>query len=70
MIWKGGKKVKYYVRFKIDARYTVEIEADNLEEAREKANDEYIDADFGEAEDINGEAISVEDEDGNIIWEK
>jgi phosphomannomutase len=62
--------MKYYVTYKIDARYVVEVEADNLEEARKKAEEEYIDADFGVAEDIDGEDIIVEDENGNYIWER
>lgn len=35
-----------------------------------KAESEYLDADFGEAEDIDGEMIVVEDEKGNFVWEK
>ncbi len=62
--------MKYYVTYRIDARYIAEVEADNLEEAKIKANEEFCDADFGVAEDIDGEAIIVEDEDGNFIWEK
>ena len=62
--------MKYYVTYKIDARYVTEVEADNLEEAREKAVSEYLNADFGVAEDIDGEQIVVEDERGNFIWEK
>lgn len=62
--------MKYYVTYKIDARYVVEVEADSLEEAMEKAESEYIDADFGVAKDIDGEAIMVEDDNGIYIWEK
>lgn len=62
--------MKYYVTYKVEARYIAEVEADNLKEAMEKAESEYIDADFGVAEDIDGEAIIVEDENGNYIWEK
>lgn len=61
---------KYYVTYKVDARYVAEVEAENIEEAKKKAEQEYIDADFGEAEDIDGEAIIVEDENGNYVWEK
>lgn len=61
---------KYYVTYKIEARYIAEVEADSLEEAKKKAEDEYISADFGEAEDIDGDAIIVEDENGNYVWEK
>ena len=62
--------MKYYVTYKVEARYVAEVEADNLEEAMEKAESEYIDADFGVAEDIEGEKIIVEDENENYVWEK
>lgn len=62
--------MKYYVTYKIDARYVTEVEADSVEEARDKANQEYIDADFGEACDIDGEDIIIEDENGNFVWER
>ena len=62
--------MKYYVTYKIDARYIVEVEADSLEEAMEKAESEYIDADFGVASDIDGEAIIVEDENENYVFER
>lgn len=61
---------KYYVTMKIDARYIVEVEANSLKEAKEKANYEFEGADFGVAEDIDAETIIVEDEEGNFIWEK
>ena len=62
--------MKYYVTYKVEAIYIAEVEADNLEEAMEKAESEYIDANFGVAEDIDGEAIIVEDENGDFIWER
>lgn len=62
--------MKYYVTFKIDARYVAEVEADNLAEARRKAGEEFCDADFGVAEDIDAEDIMVEDENGNYLWER
>ena len=61
--------MKYWVRFRIDARYETEVEADSLEEAKELATDNYIDADLGEARDIEGEIVSVEDADGNYLFE-
>ena len=60
----------YYVTFKIDARFVAGVEADTLEEARKKAKEAFTDVDFGEATDIDGEAIIVEDERGNYVWEK
>lgn len=62
--------MKYYITYKIEARYVAEVEADNLEQAMKKAESEYLDADFGEAEDIDGEMIAVEDEKGNFVWKK
>ena len=62
--------MKYCVTYKIDARYVAVVEADNLEEARKKADEEFCDADFGVAEDIDGEDIIVEDENGDFIWER
>lgn len=61
--------MKYYVTYRIEARYVAEVEADSLEEAMDKAESEYIDADFGEAEDIGGHEVLVEDEKGNYLWE-
>ena len=62
--------MKYYITYKIEARYIAEVEADNLEKAMKKAESEYLDADFGEAGDIDGEMIVVEDEKGNFVYEK
>ena len=49
----------YYVTFKIAARYVAEVEANSAEEARDMAIYEYVDADFGEAHDIDAEPIIV-----------
>lgn len=62
--------MKYYVTYRIDARYIAEVEADSLEEAKRKADEKWCDADFGAAQDIDGEPIIVEDENGNFVWEK
>jgi hypothetical protein len=62
--------MKYYVTYKIDARYIAEVEAENIEEAKQKAEDKFLDADFGNAEDINGEAMIIEDNNGDYVWEK
>lgn len=62
--------MKYSVTYKIEARFVVEVEAENVDEAKVKAESEYIDADFGAASDIEGEQIVVEDENGNFVFEK
>ena len=62
--------MRYYVTYKIDARYVAEIEAQNIEEAKKKAESAFSDADFGETQDINDEQIIIEDQNGNFVWEK
>ena len=62
--------MKYYVTYKFEARYIAEVEADSIKEAMEKADDEYCNADFGVAEDIDGEIIIIEDKNGNYVWER
>ena len=62
--------MKYYITYKIEGRYVAEVEADNLKQAMKKAESEYLDADFGEAGDIDGEMIVIEDEKGNFVYEK
>lgn len=57
--------MKYYVGVAIDGRFYVEVEAKDLEEAREKAIEEYENADFGCLECIEAEVINADDEDGN-----
>ena len=62
--------MRYCVTYKIDARFITVVEAENIEEAKKKAEDKYLGADFGLAEDIDGEAIIIEDEKGDYVWEK
>lgn len=60
--------MKYYVTIKVDACFVAEVEAENPCDARAKAGDVFSNADFGAATDIEGEAIIVEDENGDILW--
>ena len=60
----------YFVTFKVEARFVVSIDAEDIESALDEARNRFTDADFGEAEDIEGEPIIVENEAGNYVWEK
>ena len=62
--------MRYCVTYKIDARFITVVEAENIEEAKKKAEGKFFNADFGVAEIIDGEAIIVEDENGDYVWEK
>ena len=68
--------VLYTVNYKVEAKYATEIEMlryrnpkEQIEEIKKLAAANFSDADFGEAFDIDGVEISVEDEHGNTIWE-
>ncbi len=61
--------MKYYVTIKVDARYRTEVEADSAENAKEKAIENWMEADIGELEDTNGEVCIIEDENENYLFE-
>lgn len=63
-------KQKYYVTYRVDARYVAEVLAEDINEAKELAEAEWCDADFGEARDIEGEPIIIEDSHGTFVWER
>ena len=60
--------MKYFVTFNVEAKYTAVVEADSLEDALEKANDNFSDADLGECEEIDGEPIFVGDAHDKTLW--
>lgn len=63
-------KSTYYVTFRVDARFVAPVDAGSVEEALKEAQTRFSDANFGEAEDIDGEPIVVENEDGDYLWER
>ena len=60
----------YYVKMRISARYTACVKAKSIDEAKQKANDAFTEADFGAAEDIDAETVAIEDENGIFVYEK
>lgn len=59
----------YYVTFAIDGRYTVCVQADNLEQAKHEATLDFEAENFGEMEFVDSKLAIVEDENGNYIYE-
>lgn len=53
--------MKYLVKFDVVAKFLVEIDAKNKEEAIEKAEMEFSNADFGDAYKIDGEIATIEE---------
>lgn len=56
----------YYVTYAIDGRFTCEVEADNPKDAKNKAEEKYYDADFGDLECVDAYPVNCEDEKGNL----
>lgn len=57
----------YYVVFRVNSKYTAAVRARTLEEAKKQGEKEFSEADFGEAEDVDGDISYVEDEDGERL---
>lgn len=55
----------YTIGYIVKGCWFAEVEAESLEEAREIAERQFCDADFGELNDSEGEAYTVDDENGN-----
>lgn len=65
------KMQDYYVTFAIDGRSTFKVEASDPESAKCEAECEFQAADYGEyLEFVDTKIISVEDEQGNIVYER
>ena len=60
---------EYGVCLKVDARLYMYVEAESIEEARAIAEREAGNCDLNELEWIDTEAIYVDNEHGDIIWE-
>lgn len=57
---------KYKVTMKVEGHFEVEVEAENVDQARRTAIDKYYAADFGQLKDSDAKIVVVEDEDN--IW--
>ncbi len=58
----------YTVDYIMHGHYTVEVEADSIEEAKFKSEILFNEADFGEASNIDGDLYWVEDANENIVY--
>ena len=57
---------KYKVTMKVEGCFEVEVDAENVDQARQTAIDKYYGADFGQLKDSDAKIDVVEDEDN--IW--
>lgn len=59
--------MKYYVTLAVDTRINIEVEANNLEEAEVKAQEEFMEVDIGDLNYADSFVVSVEDENGVFV---
>lgn len=59
--------MKYSVSIAIDGRIDIEVDAENPNEARDKALDEFATADLSKMEIVGRDAVNCSDEDGNLV---
>ena len=57
---------KYKVTMKVEGYFEVEVDAENVDQARQTAIDKYYGADFGQLKDSDAKIVVVEDEDN--VW--
>lgn len=57
---------KYRVTMVVQGYFEVDVDAENVEQARRNAIDKYYGADFGQLKDHDAKIVVVEDEDN--IW--
>ena len=56
--------MKYYITYIIHGAYVTEVEAENQKEAEDKADKNWQEADFGDANNIDGKIYCIETENG------
>ena len=59
--------MKYIVGIAVDGRVYIEVEAEDFADAKEKANDIFMDMNLGQLECIEWHNVNAEDENGNMI---
>lgn len=60
---------RHYVTIHLTGAYNVDVEASSVEEAMKKALEAFSEADFGKADDVDGEVFCVEDGNGERLFE-
>ena len=57
---------KYKATMKVEGYFEVEVDAENVDQARRTAIDKYYGADFGQLKDPDAKIVVAEDEDN--VW--
>lgn len=71
---ENGGKIHLQVAFRASARYIADVFVDentaSYEDVIELGNEKFQEADIGDLEDVDGEAVYIEDDHYRRIWEK
>lgn len=59
--------MKYVVGIAVDGRVYIEVEANDSDEAVDKASDMFIEMNLGQLECVSWQTINAEDENGNFV---
>lgn len=59
--------MKYFVTLAIDGRLEIEVEAENFNDAKEKAYSKVRDINLGSITDADWTAVNAEDENGEFV---
>lgn len=59
--------MKYIVSMAVDGRIDVEVEAADVNEAKEKAEEAFCDANLSKMEIVGADAVTCYDAEGNIL---
>lgn len=62
------KETTFFVSYVVDGRFTAEVKASSLDEAKKKAEAVYVNTSFGELKDIDAYPCVVENLDGDFLW--
>lgn len=62
--------MKFCITYRVYATFDAQVDASSIEEATDKAETLFSEADFGDASNIDGEVCCVADEDGTPLWLK
>lgn len=57
---------EYIVTLRVDSRLPIRVRAKNIEEAKEKVQQEFEYTDLSEVDFVDSDVVSIEDKDGNL----
>ncbi len=66
---KKGELKKFFAKYSVSGRFFAATRGADLDGLLETADEEFTEADFGEAEDIDGVVVDIENGEGHVIYD-